>query len=72
MISMVGRPVEFITVVLFVDGVLRLISRGIDECKRLAHARFLPDPHSRDRPPGLHPELEGTDSSGLGWPKYSS
>jgi hypothetical protein len=31
-----------VVVVAFVDGILRLVSAGVDECERLAHERLLP------------------------------
>ena len=37
MIAVIGRPVELVITVSFMDGVLGPIPAGIDECKRLAH-----------------------------------
>jgi len=36
-IAVIGRPVELVITVSFMDGVLCPIPAGIDECKRLAH-----------------------------------
>ena len=40
MIAVVGGPVELVAAVAFVNGVLRLVSGSVDECKRLAHGRL--------------------------------
>ena len=50
----------------FVNGVLRLISSGVDECERLAHKR-LPSTcrtYPEDWLPGLRSGVEGTGNSG--------
>ena len=39
MIAVIGRPVELVITVSFMDGVLGPIPAGIDECKRLAHEK---------------------------------
>jgi len=36
-IAVIGRPVELVITVSFMDGVLCPIPAGVDECKRLAH-----------------------------------
>jgi hypothetical protein len=65
-IPVVGRPIEFVVAVAFVDGVLRLISRGVDECERLAHNRLLPvyRTYPEDWLPGLRSGTEGTGNGG--------
>jgi hypothetical protein len=72
-ISVVGRPVELITVVLLIDCILRLVPSSIDECKGLAQYRFFPDPHS---PLSGYkesvPETAGSKQHRLGCDKYSS
>jgi hypothetical protein len=64
MISVVSGPVEFVMPVAFVDGVLRLIPAGIDECERLAHSRSSCQVLYEGRLPELRFPMAGTDKSG--------
>lgn len=43
MIPVIRGPVEFVVAVAIIDGVLRLVSGGVDECERLTHGRLTPD-----------------------------
>ena len=64
-IPVIGRPIELVTVVLFVNSVLCLIPGGIDKCERLAQDRFLPNVRFRttnERLPALRSVREGTSS----------
>lgn len=63
---MVGGPIEFVVAIAIVDGVLRLIPSGVDECERLAQDRILPAyrTYPEDWLPGLRSGIEGTGNSG--------
>ena len=71
MIPVVGGPIEFVMTVAVVNGVLRLIATGVDECERLAQNRLLPSrtPY-KDWLPGLRSVMEGTDNSGCVFKVY--